>query len=116
MNIDCDVTADDPAIPLKLLLPCLNPACAHLIVVGRHEQGADPSRALTCCARAATEATVPASPPMNFRRRISVLQRFVGKPIAILDALEPALMTGADDSSWPKWGLRPAGRYVCSPC
>jgi hypothetical protein len=29
---------------------------------------------------------------MNSRRRISALQRFVGKPIAIRDALEPVLM------------------------
>jgi hypothetical protein len=29
---------------------------------------------------------------MNSRRFISALQRFVGKPIAILGALEPVLM------------------------
>jgi hypothetical protein len=34
---------------------------------------------------------------MNSRRRISALQRFVGKPIAVRDALEPAV----DGSNWP---------------
>jgi hypothetical protein len=46
-----------------------------------------------CCARAITDhaAALP-SPAMNSRRRISGLQRFEGKPIAIRDAMEPMLM------------------------
>jgi hypothetical protein len=36
-------------------------------------------------------------PAMNSRRRISALQGFVGKPIAVRDALEPAI----DSGNWP---------------
>jgi hypothetical protein len=59
------------------------------------------------CARATIgHAAALPNPAMNSRRLISALQRFVGKPIAIRDALEPVLMgpCGASRSS-PHVGL-----------
>jgi hypothetical protein len=61
------------------------------------------TRVVGCCARAASgQAAVPQSPAMKSRRRISASQKFVGKPIAIRDALEPVLMTASGPFRSPR--------------
>jgi hypothetical protein len=82
-----------PSIKPVSLRPCRNKAAINSPASGEPVPRYPITGTAGCCPRAATGHTAaPPSPAINSRRRISALQRFVGKPIAIRDALEPLLM------------------------